>query len=436
MLKQGKVFLGEADVVGNKYITAYKPIKDLNGKIIGMWYVGVPAAPYEKEARDFARDMLWFALIGIALAVVASLFMAKTVAEPLAEVETAMARVAEGDLGVTVKNDSNDEIGKLARSLNTMIEKISRLISQIKALSETVNQSSVQLAGSVDVSTELMQGLTVKAEELAGNALKQAEVAESAKVVISEMSNGIQQVAVSSQTVATSSHSASSTAEAGEEQVGNAIRQMEAIARSVGHAGEVVKTLGRKSAEIGQIVTVITGIAEQTNLLALNAAIEAARAGEQGRGFAVVAEEVRKLAEESQAAAQKIAYLIKDIQQETDAVVQAMDQGTNEVKLGTEAMSLVGESFTAIIQAVKSVTDQIQEVSAASQQMSAGTEEALRAVEVMTGTARTTSEAAHRINAMTEEQMAGLEEIDAAASYLKEMAQELDEAVSYFRLQA
>ena len=149
---------------------------------------------------------------------------------------------------------------------------------------------------------------------------------------------------------------------------------------SVSSSAQVVAKLGERSKEIGQIVDAISGIAGQTNLLALNAAIEAARAGEQGRGFAVVAEEVRKLAEQSQEAAKQIANLISEIQTETDSAVVAMDDGTREVKIGTEVVNTAGQAFKEIVSLIAEVSSQIREISAAIQQMASGSQQIVASV--------------------------------------------------------
>lgn len=138
--------------------------------------------------------------------------------------------------------------------------------------------------------------------------------------------------------------------------------------------------MGERSKEIGQIVDTISGIAGQTNLLALNAAIEAARAGEQGRGFAVVAEEVRKLAEQSQEAAKKIAELIGEIQGDTDKAVIAMNEGTREVKTGAEVVNVAGAAFREIAEMVTQVSGQVKEISAALQQMASGSRQVASSV--------------------------------------------------------
>ncbi|MGE5423142.1 MAG: cache domain-containing protein, partial [Ignavibacteriales bacterium] len=98
VLNQGIEYIGEADVAGTKNITAYQPIKDSTGKIIGIWYVGVPATPYDEASRSFMFAMIWFALGSILATVAASWFIANTVAKPLKVIENAVRQASEGDL--------------------------------------------------------------------------------------------------------------------------------------------------------------------------------------------------------------------------------------------------------------------------------------------------------------------------------------------------
>src|SRR5690606_3185300 len=129
------------------------------------------------------------------------------------------------------------------------------------------------------------------------------------------------------------------------ERATDAIRQ---VADSSTEIGQAIGELSTKSERIGGIVDTITGISEQTNLLALNAAIEAARAGEQGKGFAVVAEEVRKLAEESQAAAAQISELIVEMQAETHRVVEVVSDGARRTEDGVNTVEEARAAFVQI----------------------------------------------------------------------------------------
>ena len=180
------------------------------------------------------------------------------------------------------------------------------------------------------------------------------------------------------------------------------------IEQTVTRSSSVVAKLGERSKEIGQIVDTISGIAGQTNLLALNAAIEAARAGEQGRGFAVVAEEVRKLAEQSQGAAKQIAGLIGEIRNDTDSAVVAMNEGTKEVRIGTEVVNNAGQSFRDIYTSVSDVTGQVREISAAIEQMAAGSQQIVSSVKEIDVISKDTSAQAQTVSAATEEQSASM----------------------------
>jgi len=207
---------------------------------------------------------------------------------------------------------------------------------------------------------------------------------------------------------------------------------MASIEQTVLSSAGVVANLGERSKEIGQIVDTISGIAGQTNLLALNAAIEAARAGEQGRGFAVVAEEVRKLAEQSQEAAKKIAILISEIQGDTNKAVIAMDSGTREVKLGAEVVNASGQAFQEITTLVTQVSGQVSEISSAIDQMASDSEQIVGSVKRIDDLSKKAAGEAQTVSAATEEQSASMEEIAALSRALAKLAMELREAVNKF----
>jgi methyl-accepting chemotaxis protein len=168
--------------------------------------------------------------------------------------------------------------------------------------------------------------------------------------------------------------------------------------------------------------------------LALNAAIEAARAGEQGRGFAVVAEEVRRLAEQSQDAAKQIATLIREIQGDTDKAVEAMNDGTREVKLGAEVVNAAGQAFQEIVELIKKVSGRMQEISSPIEQLAAGSQQIVESVKSIDELSIRASGESQTVSAATEEQSASVEEIAAASQSLTKLAQELQEIVVKFRV--
>ncbi len=127
--------------------------------------------------------------------------------------------------------------------------------------------------------------------------------------------------------------------------------------------------------KVNSVIEVIRGIAEQTNLLALNAAIEAARAGEQGRGFAVVADEVRNLAQKTQASTMEINDIIDQLQSNTDQVVSAMDKGVARSGDSVNTASNANNLLQTAIAAVEAILTRNEEIAHSVEQQSQVTEE-------------------------------------------------------------
>lgn len=434
-LKEGRSFFGKADVAGVLNQAAYEPFQNAQGETIGAFFVGVPNTPYEQVANEFRNNLIIFGLLGLALAIGISFFMARRIVKPLENLAHSTAEVAAGDLtSHEMRINTSDEIGRLADSFQTMVVNLRKMIDHVQRSAEQVAAASEELTANAEQVQQVNSQVNSTIIEVAQDTDEQVNAVGEATALIQQMSAGIQQVAANANVVAESSDKTVAAAQNGGKSIDEAVNQMQHIEKTVSHSAAVVEKLGERSKEIGQIVDTISGIAGQTNLLALNAAIEAARAGEQGRGFAVVAEEVRKLAEQSQEAAKQIADLIGEIQGDTDKAVAAMNEGTREVKVGTEVVNVAGQAFGEILESIKLMLDQVREISAAIQQMASGSQEILVSMQSVDKISKDTLAQTQTVTAATEEQSASIDEIATFSERLADMAKELQNQVNSFKV--
>ncbi|MHB1290078.1 methyl-accepting chemotaxis protein [Georgenia sp.] len=243
--------------------------------------------------------------VGSLLALVLGLLVARRISAGVRRVKHVADALAEGDLTATTSVITQDEIGLMAKSLDTATRSLRELVAG-------VGESSQQV--------------TAAAEELAARGKEFGAKSDHSSAQTVVVASAAEQVSQNVQSVA-----------AGAEQMGASIREIaqnaNEAARVAGQATEVaartnetITQLGTSSQEIGDVIKVITSIAEQTNLLALNATIEAARAGEAGKGFAVVASEVKELAQETAKATEDIARRVEAIQGDAGGAVNAIAQ--------------------------------------------------------------------------------------------------------------
>ena len=435
VLKGGKSFTGHAEVLGEDYDSAYVPIKDNSGKILGMIFVGLPA----KSLNDVANELIFSILVTMAVIVILlgtlSWILIGKQMKKLENVSDAMEEVAHGNLTISdLEVTSEDEIGILSRDVNEMKSKLKKLLTSVMTSCETVAASSQELTAQADQTSQSINHVAENTVAMAEYASEQSDTVEELQNVVDEMSAKMDELHESAKKMDEVAKTSQQKALDGKEKVDFAIEQIQMIEKQVNKSAEVVDTLGKRSKEIGNIIDTISAIADQTNLLALNAAIEAARAGEHGRGFAVVADEVRKLAEQSADAAKNISELIKQIQSDTESAVEEMKIGNSSVKEGSESVLQTGEAFKIIEEQVNTLNQNVQRSIQHIDAVNSTSHTILKAIESVQKNSQKSAEDAQNISASTEEQAATMHEMADASNQLAILAQNLQNEVQKFKV--
>ena len=268
-----------------------------------------------------------------------------------------MDKVAAGDMTVSYKVQSRDELGELGDVFNGTVVKIHDLIERV---GHTVTEVERQADRVEVVSGESNQAVAGQRSQI-----------EQVATAMNEMSATAQEVARSAAAAVGSAQSVNDETVSGRELVDSQVGSIQRLASGIDQSVAVINQLAADSASISRVLEVIKGIAEQTNLLALNAAIEAARAGEQGRGFAVVADEVRTLAKRTQQSTEEIEQMISKLQGGVAATVKAMSGSHKMADDTVSQSSKVQQALENILGAVGMIVDQNQQIAAAAEQQTA-----------------------------------------------------------------
>jgi methyl-accepting chemotaxis protein len=434
VLKKGDKYVGRAWVVNGWYITAYQPIRNPAGEIIGLLYTGIEERPYTDIVNRYRDHMVLIAMMLGVLAGGVIFIVVSRVVRPLNDLAAAAAEIAGGNLLTEITLKSEDEVGRVARAFTTMAAGLRSIIESIAESSRRLAAASEEMLLSGESIGKTVQEVSDTVKNLAKGSELQAQDIDEVSRLVRMTAESIGRVSTNVQNMSTTSKKVADLAVGSRKAMNEAVVQMESIRGTVGDAASLVEELGERSHQIGSIVGAITAISDQTNLLALNAAIEAARAGEQGRGFAVVAEEVRKLAEQSHRAADEIAVLVKGIQTEISHVVESIETGRSKVEEGSGVIFQTGESLRQIVESVETLLTQIDIIADESQDVNTKTEEIVQAVQNATVIARDSSSGAETAAASTEEQMLAIQEMTASVQNLSFMARDLKNLIAQFKV--
>ncbi|WWT77068.1 methyl-accepting chemotaxis protein [Bacillus safensis] len=404
---------------------------DLTGwKIAGTMFV----SETEEAAQPVWNSAIILLISSFILGGVAIFFIVRSITIGLRRLVDFSEKVSEGDLTETLETKSKDEIGDLTRSFSKMSESLRDVIRAVQQSVDNVASASEELTASASQTSQATEHITMSIEQFSNGNEAQNEKVESSTNQLVAMNEGLQDMSQTSSEVAAVSLQSTEAAGQGGRIVESTASQMKHIDTSVQEAEQVMKELEYKSKDITSILNVINGIADQTNLLALNAAIEAARAGESGRGFSVVAEEVRKLAVQSADSAKEIEKLIQEIVLEI-AKSQDMFKAVNrEVNAGLGMTEEAKESFQHIYEAAEGMSKKLSQLNDTAIDLSSGSKLVSQAMQEMRQVSRESAANIQDIAASAEEQLASMEEITSSSVTLANMAEELKELTSQFKI--
>jgi methyl-accepting chemotaxis protein len=364
LLRRGVAYKGPATLFGQSFMTAYFPIQNPAGGVIGILYVGIPMTQLDAMLSHAIQTMTIAAIVAAVLVLMLTMLIVRRVTKPLSSVTTSLTALADGNSDVEVDHhDRGDEIGDIARTLavfkSNLLERQRLRDEQTAAATAAAEQRKQDLQSFVAKFQSRIGGMIDNVMKSSTDFEHVArQLTETARLTadLSRQSAGRSETASEHvRSAASASHELSGSIA----EITRRVQESNGItAEAVGQAAATdqrITELSEAATRIGDVVKLITSIAEQTNLLALNATIEAARAGDAGRGFAVVAQEVKSLASQTAKATEEIGSHIANMQlatQESVGAIKAIGQTI-------ERISGIANSISAAVEQQRAATENI-----------------------------------------------------------------------------
>lgn len=426
------------DIVINEehYYAYYAPMKNPDGKVVGMYFAGAPTSDTGAYIREKVFILIGASIFIGAIAAIFILFVSIRIGKGILSSVKVIETLASGDL--TAKADNRflkrkDELGDIARIVQKLQTELCQVMGKVKESANILLSSGKDLSSMASQTSTTADEIGHAVEDISKGAVSQAEEIETASARIEEMGNVIGKIVNGVSVLDQTSDNMKQAGDQSTTIIGDLSLSNDKTMDAIRRIGEQVNATNESANKISEAIQLITSIAEETNLLSLNASIEAARAGEQGKGFAVVANQIQKLAEQSNESAQKIAEIIAELLNDSEKTVTVMSEVQQIVNEQQEKLNLTRNQFGNVSQGIEASRD---ETTGIKNQTIVCDGARAKVVDVITNLSAISEENA----ASTQQTTASMQELNATINLLAEasgnlmnLSEELEKEISFFQ---